>query len=47
LSEAKAFLAAYYQKDFARQGVEIWTACGPAEHCLQGYSEHREMELMV
>ena len=32
--EAKAFLDAYYQKDFTRQGVEIWTACGPVEHCV-------------
>lgn len=32
--EAKAFLDAYYQKDFSRQGVEIWTACGPVEHCV-------------
>jgi len=31
--EAKAFLDAYYQKDFTREGVEIWTACGPVEHC--------------
>jgi alkanesulfonate monooxygenase SsuD/methylene tetrahydromethanopterin reductase-like flavin-dependent oxidoreductase (luciferase family) len=33
--EAKAFLDAYYQKDFSRQGVEIWTACGPVEHCVE------------
>jgi alkanesulfonate monooxygenase SsuD/methylene tetrahydromethanopterin reductase-like flavin-dependent oxidoreductase (luciferase family) len=32
--EAKDFLDAYYQKDFTREGVEIWTACGPAEHCV-------------
>jgi len=32
--EAKAFLDAYYQKDFSRQGVEIWTACGPVQHCV-------------
>ena len=32
--EAKAFLDAYYQKDFTRDGVEIWTACGPVEHCV-------------
>jgi len=32
--EAKAFLDAYYQKDFTRQDVEIWTACGPVEHCV-------------
>jgi alkanesulfonate monooxygenase SsuD/methylene tetrahydromethanopterin reductase-like flavin-dependent oxidoreductase (luciferase family) len=32
--EAKSFLDAYYQKDFTRQGVEIWTACGPVEHCV-------------
>jgi len=38
--EAKAFLDAYYLKDFSRQGVEIWNACGPVEHCvecLQGF----------
>ena len=33
--EAKTFLDAYYQKDFTRDGVEIWTACGPVEHCVQ------------
>jgi alkanesulfonate monooxygenase SsuD/methylene tetrahydromethanopterin reductase-like flavin-dependent oxidoreductase (luciferase family) len=32
--EAKTFLDAYYQKDFTRHGVEIWTACGPVEHCV-------------
>jgi alkanesulfonate monooxygenase SsuD/methylene tetrahydromethanopterin reductase-like flavin-dependent oxidoreductase (luciferase family) len=32
--EAKSFLDAYYQKDFTRQGVEIWTACGPVDHCV-------------
>jgi alkanesulfonate monooxygenase SsuD/methylene tetrahydromethanopterin reductase-like flavin-dependent oxidoreductase (luciferase family) len=32
--QAKAFLDAYYQKDFTRPGVEIWTACGPVEHCV-------------
>jgi alkanesulfonate monooxygenase SsuD/methylene tetrahydromethanopterin reductase-like flavin-dependent oxidoreductase (luciferase family) len=32
--EAKAFLDAYYQKDFTRHGVEVWTACGPVEHCV-------------
>jgi alkanesulfonate monooxygenase SsuD/methylene tetrahydromethanopterin reductase-like flavin-dependent oxidoreductase (luciferase family) len=32
--EAKTFLDAYYQKDFTRQGVEIWTACGPVEDCI-------------
>jgi alkanesulfonate monooxygenase SsuD/methylene tetrahydromethanopterin reductase-like flavin-dependent oxidoreductase (luciferase family) len=40
--EAKAFLDAYYLKDFSREGVEIWTACGPVEHCvdcLQGFIE--------
>jgi alkanesulfonate monooxygenase SsuD/methylene tetrahydromethanopterin reductase-like flavin-dependent oxidoreductase (luciferase family) len=38
--EAKAFLDAYYLKDFSREGVEIWTACGSVEHCvrsLQGF----------
>ena len=33
--EAKTFLDAYYQKDFTRAGVEIWTACGPVEHCVE------------
>ena len=37
--EAKAFLDAYYQKDFTRQGVEIWTACGPVEHCVSCIKE--------
>ena len=32
--EAKDFLDAYYLKDFSRQGVEIWNACGPVEHCI-------------
>jgi alkanesulfonate monooxygenase SsuD/methylene tetrahydromethanopterin reductase-like flavin-dependent oxidoreductase (luciferase family) len=32
--EAKTFLDAYYQKDFTREGVEIWNACGPVEHCI-------------
>lgn len=31
--EAKDFLDAYYDRDFTRKGVEIWTACGPVEHC--------------
>ena len=26
--EAKAFLDSYYLKDFSREGVEIWNACG-------------------
>ena len=42
LREAKAFLEAYYLKDFSRDGVEIWTACGPIEHCvrsLQGFMD--------
>lgn len=33
--QGKAFLDAYYQKDFSRPGVEIWTACGPVEHCVE------------
>jgi alkanesulfonate monooxygenase SsuD/methylene tetrahydromethanopterin reductase-like flavin-dependent oxidoreductase (luciferase family) len=33
--EAKTFLDAYYQKDFTRQGVEIWNACGPVRHCVK------------
>jgi len=35
LREAKAFLDAYYLKDFSREGVEIWNACGPVEHCVR------------
>jgi alkanesulfonate monooxygenase SsuD/methylene tetrahydromethanopterin reductase-like flavin-dependent oxidoreductase (luciferase family) len=34
LGEAKTFLDAYYLKDFSREGVEIWNACGPVNHCL-------------
>src|SRR5262249_45032250 len=33
--EAKTFLDAYYLKDFSREGVEIWNACGPVEHCVR------------
>jgi len=33
--EAKAFLDAYYLKDFSREGVEIWNACGPVNHCIE------------
>ena len=33
--EAKAFLDAYYLKNFSREGVEIWTGCGPVEHCVE------------
>ena len=33
--EAKAFLDAYYLRDFTREGVEIWNACGPVEHCVK------------
>lgn len=35
LREAKAFLDSYYLKDFSREGVEIWNACGPVEHCVR------------
>ena len=24
-----------YRKDFTRQRVEIWNACGPVEHCVE------------
>lgn len=34
LREAKSFLDAYYLKDFSREGVEIWNACGPLDHCI-------------
>src|SRR5919108_2478816 len=37
--EAKTFLNIYYQKDFTRQGVEIWTACGSVEHCVDRVRE--------
>jgi alkanesulfonate monooxygenase SsuD/methylene tetrahydromethanopterin reductase-like flavin-dependent oxidoreductase (luciferase family) len=33
--EAKAFLDAYYLKDFSHEGVEIWNACGPIEHRIR------------
>ena len=33
--QAKAFLDDYYMRDFSRYGVEIWTACGPVEHCVK------------
>ena len=33
--EAKVFLDAYYLKDFSREGVEIWTSCGPVGHCVR------------
>ena len=33
--QAKTFLDAYYQKEFTRQGVQIWNACGPVEHCVE------------
>jgi len=33
--EAKAFLDAYYLKNSSREGVEIWTACGPVSHCVE------------
>ena len=37
--QAKTFLDAYYQKDFSRQGVEIWNSCGPVEHCVEQVRE--------
>lgn len=40
--EAKAFLDEYYARDFTRKGVEIWTACGPLEHCVQCIQEFIE-----
>jgi alkanesulfonate monooxygenase SsuD/methylene tetrahydromethanopterin reductase-like flavin-dependent oxidoreductase (luciferase family) len=33
--QAKTFLDAYYQKEFTKQGVQIWNACGPVEHCVE------------
>lgn len=36
---AKEFLDAYYAKDFTREGVEIWTACGPVDHCVRSIQE--------
>jgi hypothetical protein len=33
--EAKTFLDAYYLRNFTREGVEIWTACGPLDHCVR------------
>ena len=40
--EAKTFLDAYYLKDFSRAGVEIWTACGPVEHCVRSIKDFIE-----
>jgi alkanesulfonate monooxygenase SsuD/methylene tetrahydromethanopterin reductase-like flavin-dependent oxidoreductase (luciferase family) len=40
--QAKAFLDAYYQKDFTRAGVEIWTACGSVDHCATRINEFIE-----
>jgi alkanesulfonate monooxygenase SsuD/methylene tetrahydromethanopterin reductase-like flavin-dependent oxidoreductase (luciferase family) len=37
--QAKTFLDDYYLKDFSREGVEIWTACGPVEHCVSRVRE--------
>jgi alkanesulfonate monooxygenase SsuD/methylene tetrahydromethanopterin reductase-like flavin-dependent oxidoreductase (luciferase family) len=37
--EAKTFLDAYYLKDFSREGVEIWTACGPSAHCVRSIQD--------
>jgi alkanesulfonate monooxygenase SsuD/methylene tetrahydromethanopterin reductase-like flavin-dependent oxidoreductase (luciferase family) len=37
--QAKTFLDAYYLKDFSREGVEIWTACGPVDHCVNRVRE--------
>ena len=41
--EAKAFLDAYYLKDFSREGVEIWNACGPVDHCVRCIQEFVEL----
>jgi alkanesulfonate monooxygenase SsuD/methylene tetrahydromethanopterin reductase-like flavin-dependent oxidoreductase (luciferase family) len=41
--EAKTFLDAYYLKDFSRQGVEIWTACGPADDCVRRIQQFVEL----
>jgi len=35
LREAKTFLDAYYLRNFTQEGVEIWTACGPLDHCVR------------
>ena len=40
--EAKTFLDAYYLKNFSRAGVEIWTACGPVEHCVRSIKDFIE-----
>ena len=37
--EAKAFLDSYYLKDFSREGVEIWNACGSASHCVDSIKD--------
>jgi len=41
--QAKVFLDAYYQKDFTRPGIEIWTACGPVEHCVKCIKEFLDL----
>ena len=41
--QAKTFLDAYYQKDFTRPGVEIWTACGPVDHCVERIKEFLDL----
>ena len=41
--QAKTFLDAYYQKDFTRPGVEIWTACGPVDHCAARIKEFLDL----
>lgn len=41
--QAKVFLDAYYQKDFTRPGVEIWTACGPVDHCVKCIKEFLDL----
>ncbi|MDA2934917.1 LLM class flavin-dependent oxidoreductase [Acidobacteria bacterium AH-259-D05] len=35
LQEAKQFLDTYYMTDFSRQVVELWTALGTAEQCVE------------
>ena len=45
--QAKVFLDAYYQKDFTRPGVEIWTACGPVDHCVRCIREFLDLGVEI
>ncbi len=38
--EAKQFLDTYYMTDFPPKVVELWTALGPAEQCVEAISQY-------